>query len=233
MREIVINGNMYIQGTSMYVVNNSPYAAYQCIEGVFSYYERREHITMGRVISDIVSKLREVFPPLSMENIVDDLESSIEELGINILYSDMTDLEKDGKSVSGFARVSKESGRPEIVINGKESYYRQRFTMAHELGHIIMHWQWLPGKEIDPKLAEISYRSERGYSQLEKRREVQANEFAAELLLPQKEVELAVLAFKGFGPSNDLRRSMIANSLSNSYKVSVPMATIQLGKLNS
>lgn len=196
-------------------------------------FERREYITMRERIKGIVFKMREVYPPLIIESVVDDLESSVEQLGINVLYSDMTDLEKDGRSVSGFARVGSSSGRPEIVINGNEPFYRQRFTIAHELGHIILHWKWLPGTILDSKLAEISYRSERGYSRHEKRREFQANEFAAELLLPLELVEHAVAAFKDFGSNQNLRKSTIANSLSNVYKVSVPMAGIQLGKIKA
>lgn len=186
---------------------------------------------MASIIRNIVIKLRNIFPELSLENVVDDLEASVEMLGINVLYSDMRDLEKDGKTVSGFARVSPESGRPEIVINGNEPIYRQRFTIAHELGHIILHWKWLPGKKLDPKLAEITYRSERGYSPFEKKREIQANEFAAELLLPLEEVKQTLGSFKDFGSSDNLRKSVVANTLSNVYKVSLPMAAIQLKKI--
>lgn len=183
------------------------------------------------VISNIIEALREIFPSLTLENIVDDLEASVEELGINVLYSDMKDLERDGKTVSGFARVSPENGRPEIVINGNEPSYRQRFTIAHELGHIILHWKWLPGKTLDPKLAEISYRSERGYSPFERKREVQANEFAAELLLPLKVVEQTIDAFEDLSNSGHLKKSIITNTLSNVYKVSETMAAIQLKKI--
>lgn len=186
---------------------------------------------MRDVIRDIVSELRDIFPSLSTESIVHDLELSVEALGINILYSDMTDLEKDGKSVSGFARVSNQSGRPEIVVNGNEPHYRQRFTIAHELGHIILHWKWLPGKALDPGLAEISYRSELGYSPHEKKREVQANEFAAELLLPLEMVRMAMETFEKFSLGNELRKSTVAKTLSDMYKVSRPMAAIQLSKI--
>lgn len=185
---------------------------------------------MKDTIRSIVSKIREFFPQLSLENVIDDLEASVEELGINVLYSDMKDLEKDGKTVSGFARVSPETGRPEIVINGNEPYYRQRFTIAHELGHIFLHWRWLPGKPLDSTLAEISFRSERGYSPVERKREVQANEFAAELLVPLEDVENYIESLKGFGTDN-IRKSIITNTLSNVYKVSGPMAAIQLSKI--
>ena len=54
--------------------------------------------------------------------------------------------------------------RPIIVLNPvKEDYYRQRFDVAHEIGHLIMHHDAEPGGSIA---------------------EEQANRFAAEFLMP-------------------------------------------------
>jgi len=126
--------------------------------------------------------LRQVSPELTLEIIIDDLEESLEKLGIEILYSDMGDMESD-KTVSGFARVNSNTGQPEIVISGDEPKFRQRFTMAHELGHIILHWKWLPGisTKLDPKFAEITNRSDVTYTPEGRKREIEANEIAAEL----------------------------------------------------
>ncbi|MBY8877482.1 XRE family transcriptional regulator [Actinacidiphila acidipaludis] len=58
--------------------------------------------------------------------------------------------------------------RPTIVLNpAKEDYYRQRFDVAHELGHLVMHVDAEPGSKVV---------------------ENQAHRFAAELLLPESEV---------------------------------------------
>jgi Zn-dependent peptidase ImmA (M78 family)/transcriptional regulator with XRE-family HTH domain len=58
--------------------------------------------------------------------------------------------------------------RPVIVLNPiKRDYYRQRFDVAHELGHLIMHGDAEPGGRIV---------------------EEQANRFAAELLMPADEI---------------------------------------------
>lgn len=58
--------------------------------------------------------------------------------------------------------------RPVIVLNPvKDDYYRQRFDVAHEIGHLIMHHDAEPGG----KLAEE-----------------QANRFAAEFLMPAVEI---------------------------------------------
>lgn len=58
--------------------------------------------------------------------------------------------------------------RPTIVLNpAKEDYYRQRFDVAHELGHLVMHVDAEPGSKVV---------------------ENQAHRFAAELLLPEAEL---------------------------------------------
>ncbi|MEV6004069.1 ImmA/IrrE family metallo-endopeptidase [Streptomyces griseomycini] len=58
--------------------------------------------------------------------------------------------------------------RPTIILNpAKEDYYRQRFDVAHELGHLVMHVDAEPGSKVV---------------------ENQAHRFAAELLLPADEL---------------------------------------------
>ncbi|MFJ4254107.1 ImmA/IrrE family metallo-endopeptidase [Microbacterium sp. NPDC090003] len=60
------------------------------------------------------------------------------------------------------------SSRPIVVLNPtKRDYYRQRFDIAHELGHLVMHRDAEPGGRTV---------------------EDQANRFAAELLMPAAEL---------------------------------------------
>lgn len=64
------------------------------------------------------------------------------------------------------------SGRPIIVLNPqKNDYYRQRFDVAHELGHLIMHVDAEPGGKIA---------------------EEQANRFAAEFLTPAEQIRTSL-----------------------------------------
>ncbi|MER7968527.1 ImmA/IrrE family metallo-endopeptidase [Streptomyces sp. NPDC096080] len=61
-----------------------------------------------------------------------------------------------------------DSYRPTVVLNpAKEDYYRQRFDVAHEIGHLVMHVDAEPGSKVV---------------------ENQAHRFAAELLLPEDEL---------------------------------------------
>lgn len=58
--------------------------------------------------------------------------------------------------------------RPVILLNPiKDDYCRQRFDMAHELGHLVMHLDVEPGNSVA---------------------EHQANRFAAEFLMPAEEI---------------------------------------------
>ncbi|RKT55420.1 helix-turn-helix domain-containing protein [Saccharothrix australiensis] len=58
--------------------------------------------------------------------------------------------------------------RPVVVLNPvKHDYYRQRFDVAHELGHLVMHGDAEPGSRVV---------------------EDQAHRFAAELLMPADEI---------------------------------------------
>lgn len=75
-------------------------------------------------------------------------------------------------------------GRPVIRYNPCEPQTRQRFTIAHELGHILL-GHIRPGERAhrDPKRSYDSY--------YERPMERQANDFAAQLLMPETVVRMA------------------------------------------
>lgn len=81
---------------------------------------------------------------------------------------------------------------PEIYLNRADSYNRQRFTCAHELGH----WS----KHIAEGVDTGHYVDLRGSlsSQGTDPDEIYANQFAASLLMPEDEVRR--LVGKGYGP---------------------------------
>ena len=65
---------------------------------------------------------------------IPNLVELLEEQGIKILAVDLTNI--DG--LTARVRRTQKSDVPVIVVNGKEWGERQRFTLAHELGHIVM-----------------------------------------------------------------------------------------------
>ncbi len=64
-----------------------------------------------------------------------------------------------------------------IFINQNESPQRQRFTLAHEIGHAMLH----KGESI------IDYRATMDSPDPDNQKETQANQFAAHLLMPEND----------------------------------------------
>lgn len=71
-----------------------------------------------------------------------------------------------------------DKGTPIIIINKNFSNDRKRFTIAHELGHILMH---ITGDFPIPKHRD------------EKRKEIEANRFASEFLMPEEEIKKSLI----------------------------------------
>src|SRR5262249_31951059 len=63
-----------------------------------------------------------------------------------------------------------------IGVNAQHSFVRQRFTVAHEIAHFILHRQKLEGGDL---VDDAMYRSG-----LSTREETAANRFAADILMP-------------------------------------------------
>ncbi len=81
---------------------------------------------------------------------------------------------------------------PEIYLNASDSYNRQRFTCAHELGH----WSKNVAEGVDSGQV-VDYRGSLASDGTDPR-EVYANQFAATLLMPEEDVHR--LSDRGYGP---------------------------------
>lgn len=120
---------------------------------------------------DVQQKYRNQFPvPLiSMAN----------DMGISVYQTD-----KLPNSVSGL--IAKEDDGFFIYVNNNHPITRKRFTIAHELAHFIKHKSILEeeGQHIDGAKTVILMRSD-DHNKIEK----EANELAAEILMPEEEFE--------------------------------------------
>lgn len=85
---------------------------------------------------------------------------------------------KDG-DVSGM--LVRQDGQPPVVgVNDAHSAYRQRFTISHELGHLLLH----PGREVVlDRPVRVNLRDKTSSAATD-REEIEANAFAASLLMP-------------------------------------------------
>jgi Zn-dependent peptidase ImmA (M78 family)/transcriptional regulator with XRE-family HTH domain len=93
---------------------------------------------------------------------IENLTAAVEKAGAIIIHSPL-----NGSTVSGVT-VSVPGLLPLIVLNQDQPADRMRFTLAHELGHLVMH------KFPSPTM------------------EVEANDFASALLMPKNEVTVAL-----------------------------------------
>lgn len=94
--------------------------------------------------------------------------------GLNIFYADFSTI-PDGNKIAGF--IDFDNHR--IVVNKDDPPNRQRFTVAHELGHYILHKDYIKDQEKYKVLLRRPLK-DREYTPEEK----EANCFAAYLLVP-------------------------------------------------
>lgn len=106
-----------------------------------------------------------------------DVEGLASDLGLRVNFSFLD------PTVSGeLRRVSED--RYEINVNARDPETRQRFTIAHELGHFINHRD-LIGDGIDDDRAYRSTSAGRYHNtRIGPKQETEANRFAASLLMP-------------------------------------------------
>lgn len=76
-----------------------------------------------------------------------------------------------------------------VTLNHADSYTRQRFTLAHELGHFMLH-RHLVGDGIDDDRAYRSTEVGKYHNtKIGPSEETEANQFAANLLMPRDMIE--------------------------------------------
>jgi Zn-dependent peptidase ImmA (M78 family) len=110
-----------------------------------------------------------------------DVEAVVRNLGIRLVHQPLDD------ELSGMAFLSK--GSKHIVVNSLHHRNRQRFTIAHECGHHVLHADLLrQGVHVDKGVLKRDPLSSSGRNLIE----IAANAFAAELLMPRALVGAAI-----------------------------------------
>lgn len=84
------------------------------------------------------------------------------------------------------------SGGYEIASAKADHYFRQRFTMAHELGHFILHENLLGNGTDDDTKYRSTEKGDLYNTAIELVHEKQANSFAASILMPEELVRKLV-----------------------------------------
>lgn len=104
----------------------------------------------------------------------------------------------DDDAISGYISKTTDQDNFEIVVNKRHSNSRKRFTVAHEIGHYISYIAWSYSKDFlswnDDVITDslVAFRS-KDIPDDKKNMELEANEIAAELLMPKVRIEVMVM----------------------------------------
>jgi Zn-dependent peptidase ImmA (M78 family) len=124
------------------------------------------------------------------------------------------------KDISGF--LHRDGANAIIAVNSKHVRSRRRFTIAHELGHLILDHK--PDQVHVDKMFSIRFRANALNADPE---ETQANFFAAALLMPESMLRRDLEAFDHDGMLND----GVLTLLVERYSVSMQALIIRLNTL--
>ena len=116
-----------------------------------------------------------------------------------------------------------------ILVNKDHPLTRQRFSVAHELGHLFLHQYRVPHADRTLKLRDAQSSQGSAFE------EIEANQFAAELLMPR---DLVLRALDGqvieYEPDTSSDASSFKNlvkDLARRFRVSEQAMTIRLSSL--
>jgi Zn-dependent peptidase ImmA (M78 family) len=151
-------------------------------------------------------------PPINVEYIA-------KQLKMLVIHEELED------GISGLL-ITKEGMVPMICVQNKDHSNRKRFTVAHEIGHFVLQHQFQKGGHVHiDKGHFISQRGPRA-STGDDLKEIEANQFAASLLMPTELVKQQVLLL---GEENLTDTSV--GELARSFQVSEQAITIRLETL--
>jgi Zn-dependent peptidase ImmA (M78 family) len=155
-------------------------------------------------------KATDLLAKLGIDTIPVPVEEIAERSGAQVAYS------RFEGDISGM--LLREDGRTIIGVNSWHAHTRQRFTIAHEIGHLQMH----PGQPVFvDRETRVNLRA--GQSNTE---ETQANGFAAELLMPRVQLRDAVEALLVRSPN--LPSADLIGQLAEQFEVSAAAMQFRL-----
>jgi Zn-dependent peptidase ImmA (M78 family) len=117
----------------------------------------------------------------------------------------------------------REKERVVVGVNALHAKTRQRFTVAHELGHFLLH----RGDLFVDKNYRVLHRDARSSEAIDQQ-EIQANRFAAELLMPARFLAADIKSGKVV---LDIEDDDEIEKLAARYKVSTQAMTFRLAHL--
>jgi len=135
------------------------------------------------------------------------VEKLAKAMGAQLRFSPLDD------ELSGMIFIK--DGVPIIGVNALHHPNRQRFTIAHECAHLALHREHLSGAVHVDKQYPVSLNRDATSAEGSDTREIDANRFAAELLMPEHLLEKALADTPA-----DLVDSQPLDDIARKFKVS-------------
>lgn len=129
----------------------------------------------------------------------------------------------DAEDISGLLYRAPNAA-PVIGINSNNAKVRQRFTIAHELGHLSLHGN---RELILERHVQLNFRDATS-STATKQEEIEANQFAAELLMPERLLDQSLRSLVKGRPLSDVD---IVRRLARRFEVSQQAMEFRLASL--
>jgi Zn-dependent peptidase ImmA (M78 family) len=146
-----------------------------------------------------------------------DVEGIAQKLGLRVLYEEL------GEDVSGVLITSASGAN--VVVQASDHTNRQRFTIAHEIAHFHLKHQF-DGEHVHVDRGNFISRRDSTSSTGMDPKEIEANQFAASLLMPPELVKQEVKALE----VPQLLDHHVAH-LAKRFKVSEQAMTIRLTRM--
>ncbi len=166
-----------------------------------------------RRVREILSDLKTDTPPIDVTQVAKSLGAVIHRVADSV------------EDVSGFLLRDGVGEQAIIGVNGSEHPVRRRFTIAHELGHLCLHQDEALHVDAEKRyhLIRRSPLSSRG----DNPKEIEANIFAAELLMPAHMIatDMDDEAFR------DLPDRLLLKQLARRYEVSQMAMNFRMANL--
>ena len=168
------------------------------------------------ILKKIEEKTAQILSELGINELPIPIKKIANSIGVQIHPYDL------GENISGVLVIKNDEGI--IGVNPTESSVRQRFTIAHELGHYVLHKNTNESIFVD-KDFKILFRNQVSAIGVDKR-EQEANSFAASILMPKKMIEHQLNQY-----SLDLTDEVALKKLAKTFNVSVTAMSIRISNL--
>lgn len=160
------------------------------------------------------------------------LERYLEAISIEVYYAEFEGL--DG--LDGYLKINEDTGLPRIVVKANQYKPRQRFTMAYELGSLVINHKFIPGQDIEGWKKEHGFKNGqildiKAANARKSIDELRLYKFAAAFLMPTKKILNLTKIYYGQN-HRKIKSSELVHLIRNTFFVSKEAAILRLKEID-